>query len=322
MPFFSIMYARIMNRKKILKRVRNIALWTSGIGLVITAILLLLGHIFLQFRMSDAELTAYFERNHVRASIHYVDYDPYKVRYVSVGDTSLPVLLLIHGAPSSLSVAKDYMIDSTLLSRYHIIAFDRPGYGYSRFGRSLISIGEHAAVAAKILEDAPVVHPVVVSGTSYGGPIAARLSMDYPSLVDGLMLISPAVAPGKEKILRISYPMDWLVFKWAVPDLLRVANDEKLHHRKELEQMSGKWKDIHIPVIHLHGDEDWLVYPETVVFLKESLINAPLESILLEKQGHLISFQQKPLVINKTLEILDKLLVTHIPDSLRITVSR
>lgn len=311
-----------MNRKKIFRRVRNIGLWTSGIGLVIVSILLVLGHIFLQFRMSDAELMAYFDRNHVRASIHYVDHDPYKVRYVSVGDTTLPVLLLIHGAPSSLSVAKDYMVDTTLLNRYHIIAFDRPGYGYSRFGRSLISIGEHAAVAAKVLEDAPAVHPVVVSGTSYGGPIAARLSMDYPSLVDGLLLISPAVAPGKEKILGISYPMDWLVFKWAVPDLLRVANDEKLNHRKELEQMTSKWKDIHIPVTHLHGDEDWLVYPETVAFLKENLVNASLESILLEKQGHLISFQQKPLVIHKTLEILDKLMATQVPDSLLMTVSR
>src|SRR3546814_16092495 len=40
--------------------------------------------------------------------------------------------------------------------------------------------------------------PAIVVGHSLGGPIAAKLAMDYPDRVRGLLLLAPSVAPALE----------------------------------------------------------------------------------------------------------------------------
>src|SRR5580700_5280003 len=172
------------------------------LGVVIFIIVaLLVGDRFVQFRMDDKVLIEWFKARHIEPHIGYYEALGRKVRYIGVGDNPEATILFIHGAPSSMSYWKAYLADSVLLSRATLYSVDRPGYGYSGLADPLPDIGAQAGIIRLILDSLHTAHhPVIVVGVSYGAPIAARLTMDYPELVDGLVLMAPPLGPGQEKI--------------------------------------------------------------------------------------------------------------------------
>src|SRR5690348_5919598 len=88
---------------------------------------------FVQFRKSDAELSKIFKDNNIPPTIGYYTALGRRLRYVSIGSDSLPTLLFIHGSPASMSLYRGRFTDKTILKTFHILAVDRPGYGYSGF---------------------------------------------------------------------------------------------------------------------------------------------------------------------------------------------
>lgn len=196
------------------------------------------------------------------------------IRYLAVGHDTLPALLLLHGSPSSLLSWKEVLEDRVLLERFRLVAVDRPGYGYSDFGRVVVRPLEQAELLAPLLRELAERGPVYVLGSSYGGPVAAALAMRYPDAVDALMLQSAAVAPGEEKIYPISYPTSRVPWRWLIPPTLRMANVEKLNHAVALEEMANEWARITAPVTIFHGEADSLVYFSNVEYAVERLVNA------------------------------------------------
>lgn len=57
----------------------------------------------------------------------HVDADGVRIFYREAGDPSAPVLLLLHGFPSSSHMYRDLL--PLLATRYRIIAPDLPGFG-------------------------------------------------------------------------------------------------------------------------------------------------------------------------------------------------
>ncbi|HXB92955.1 MAG TPA: alpha/beta hydrolase [Puia sp.] len=261
-----------------------------------------------QFRMDDHELISWFHHRHLDPKISYYQADGRKVRYLEVGNQPNATILFIHGAPSSLSYWKAYMADSFLLARATMFAADRPGYGYSGLADPLPDIAVQAAIQKEILDSLHKAHhPVILVGVSYGAPIAARLTMDYPGLVDGLVLMAPPLGPGREKIFWFTHLVENPLIHWVVPRMLQSANREKIHHKDELTKMLPLWGRIHVPVIYLQGQEDGLVDTSNATFAREHLINAPsLDIQMLPGRGHLIAFAEKNRVEKAILTMLDK----------------
>lgn len=196
------------------------------------------------------------------------------IRYFAVGRDSLPALLLLHGSPSSLLSWKEMLEDSVLLERFQLVAVDRPGYGYSDFGRVVVSPLEQAELLGPLLKALAERRRVYVLGSSYGGPVAAALAMRYPEAVYALMLQSAALAPGEEKIYPISYPTSRAPLRWLVPPTLRMANEEKLNHAAVLTEMVDEWPLVTAPVTLFHGEADSLVYFSNTKYAQERLVNA------------------------------------------------
>jgi pimeloyl-ACP methyl ester carboxylesterase len=261
-----------------------------------------------QFRMDDHELISWFHHRHLDPKISYYQADGRKVRYLEVGNQPNATILFIHGAPSSLSYWKAYMADSFLLARATMFAADRPGYGYSGLADPLPDIAVQAAIQKEILDSLHKAHhPVILVGVSYGAPIAARLTMDYPGLVDGLVLMAPPLGPGREKIFWFTHLVENPLIHWVVPRMLQSANREKIHHKDELTKMLPLWGRIHVPVIYMQGQEDGLVDTSNATFAREHLINAPsLDIQMLPGRGHLIAFAEKNRVEKAILTMLDK----------------
>ncbi len=261
-----------------------------------------------QFRMDDHELISWFHHRHLDPKISYYQADGRKVRYLEVGNQPNATILFIHGAPSSLSYWKAYMADSALLGRATMFAADRPGYGYSGLAEPLPDIALQAAIQKEILDSLHKAHhPVILVGVSYGAPIAARLTMDYPQLVDGLILMAPPLGPGREKIFWFTHLVESPLIHWVVPRMLQSANQEKIHHKDELTKMLPLWGRIHVPVIYLQGQEDGLVDTSNATFAREHLINAPsLDIQMIPGRGHLIAFAEKNRVEKAILTMLEK----------------
>jgi pimeloyl-ACP methyl ester carboxylesterase len=276
-------------------------------AVIFLVVALLVGDRFVQFRMDDEELTGWLEARHVQPHINYYDAKGRKVRYVRVGDSPEATILFIHGAPSSMSYWKGYLADSILLSRATMFAVDRPGYGYSGLADPMPDIADQAAVIRVILDSLHRVHrPVILVGVSYGSPIAARLTMDYPELVDGLILMSPPLGPGREEYFWFTHPVESPLVHWVVPRMLQTANREKIYHREGLTKMLPLWGRIHVPVMYLQGQEDGLVDTSNAGFAREHLTNVPSLNIqMIPGRGHLIAFSEKEQIVKTIVNMID-----------------
>jgi len=276
--------------------------------LIFFIILLLVFDRLVQFRMDNAELLDWFGERHIKPKIGYYTSEGRKIRYVQVGNSPDATILFIHGAPSSLSYWKSYLADSSLLSRATMYAADRPGYGYSGLADPMPAISEQAAAQVPILDSLHKAHhPIIVVGVSYGAPIACRLAMDHPELVDGLVLVAPPLGPGQERIFWFTYAIESPMIHWVVPRMLQTANEEKIHHKEGLTKMLPLWGRIHVPVIYLQGEKDGLVDTTNATFARRHLTNVPyLDIRMVPNRGHLLAFTEKDRIEKAILEMLDR----------------
>lgn len=118
----------------------------------------------------------------------FIEADGLRLHYVERG-TGSPVVLL-HGNGVTL---QDYEVSGVLglaEENHRVIAFDRPGFGYSDRPRSTIwTPRAQAAVIAAALERLGVARAVVV-GHSWGTLVALAMALDRPDTVSGLVLLS------------------------------------------------------------------------------------------------------------------------------------
>jgi len=246
---------------------------------------------YYQFRKNDTELSELFTQQKIDAGIHYYTTHGRKLRYVAAGNDTLPTLLFLHGSPGSISYYSRRYADSAILGHFRIYAVDRPGYGYSGFGDPEPSIQKQSEMIRPLLDSLyHAKHPIIIVGSSYGAPIACRLAMDHPELVDGLVLTGPAIGPGRETYFAITPVIENWSVRWFIPRIFKSANTEKIHHKKELEKMLPYWKNIRVPVYYLQGENDDIVDTSNASFAREQLVNVPsLEIKFLKGRKHLLA---------------------------------
>lgn len=242
---------------------------------------------------SDREVVRMFRDRPQKPEIHYW-HSPSggRIRYLTIGADSLPPILLLHGSPGSWWVFKSHFLDSSIYNHARLIALDRPGYGYSNFGESYISVAAEANYLQAFIEDViPDRKPFVIVGSSYGGPVGVKLAMQNADRLRALMLVSAAVAPGQEKTYGITPIINVEPIRRFIPYLLRMPNDEKLAHRRSLEAIANGWEAIRAPVFILHGKADKLIYYPNAEYAREKLVNAPVTLVPFEKLGHVINWK-------------------------------
>jgi len=256
-----------------------------------------------QFRESTTQMRERFPD----ARIEYAEYEGRTLRYLTMHrNDSFPTLFFLHGSPSSMSVYNVYYSDSTLAQWANIIAVDRPGYGFSDLGRSEKSVRRQAEKMWKILEKEGFPSPLYIVGSSYGGTVAAKMAMLEPDRIDGMVLVSASLAPGEERIYPISYLIRYIPFRWLVPRMVRVANDEKLAHYQALKDMLPYWDRIISPVVMIQGTNDRLIYPENVQFALERLVNAQkVEYHMMEGEGHFLQIKYKDFIVDRLRWLLE-----------------
>jgi pimeloyl-ACP methyl ester carboxylesterase len=252
--------------------------------LLLTPIFLFLVYAFYRFepfvsnQWNDAKLTAAItEAKFGPATFGYLKGPSRKIRYVQLGeDPTKPMLVFVHGSPSSSAFWFNMLRDSNLRAAANLLAVDRPGYGGSGLGIPMISVEEQARNVAAVIRErrANADQPIILHGSSYGGTVSARIAMDFPDLINGLLLQSASTAPREEYTYWVTHPTSHWSLSWMLPSSLQTANSEKLSHQQQLEDMADDWANIKANTVILHGTDDWLIYPPNAYYSCDQLVNA------------------------------------------------
>jgi len=119
------------------------------------SILLLLWLIMAQscmkFRMSDSEAREKFKAKGVGLVINTITVNNRHLHYLVTGNDSLPTIVFVHGTPGSWDAFQQYLWDKELLQKFRLLAIDRPGFGYSDYGRPL-NLAQQSIIISPLFE--------------------------------------------------------------------------------------------------------------------------------------------------------------------------
>jgi pimeloyl-ACP methyl ester carboxylesterase len=111
---------------------------------------------------------------------------------IGPNNTAGPPIVLIHGASSNLEAMR-WPLGDALAARHRVILIDRPGHGWSESEEA-----STPAAQGRMIEDALEklgVGPVILVVHSWAGALGARMAIDYPARLAGLVMLAPVAYP-------------------------------------------------------------------------------------------------------------------------------
>ncbi|HEX6717527.1 MAG TPA: alpha/beta hydrolase [Pyrinomonadaceae bacterium] len=273
--------------------------------------------------------------NYLRQSVVV---DGMTLNYVSAG-SGRPVVL-IHGNPGSHEDYTQAVIER-LSQSYYVVAFDRPGHGYSERHDSVQTTVEvQALIIRDALQKLALEKPVLV-GHSWGGSLVLAAAVAYGKDLAGIVLLAPAAYPSVSiewwsllphvplignfvvnrltpflgrtmvrKSLKQAYaPQD--VQKdyverslklWMRPDHIRACAYDERTLSASLTVLSEHYRNIELPVVIVTGSADRLLNPEEHAYpLHKTIRNSKL--IVLPETGHQLP-QTRPDAVVSAIDVV------------------
>ena len=120
-------------------------------------------------------------------SIHRVDADGIQIFYRAAGDTAAPVMLLLHGFPTSSFMFRNLI--PRLADQFRVIAPDLPGFGFTEVPekRNYTYSFDAIALTLEAFTDALGLKRYAIYVFDYGAPTGLRLAMARPERVNAIV---------------------------------------------------------------------------------------------------------------------------------------
>ena len=254
------------------KRTRTIMRVTTG------SILLLLAYVIfcqccMRMRWSDSRAYSVFNAKHAPLAIYDTVIDNHHIHYAVSGNDSLPTLVFIHGSPGSWFHYMKFMYDSAMQKKFRVVSFDRPGFGYSDFGKAM-HLQEQCKILLPVLQKLKTGHPMFICGHSMGGPVVAKLVADDPTLFKTAVIVAGALDPAQEKQETWRHVMKGKPMYWFLPGAFGPSNTELLYLKDDLVPLANDLKNIKCNILFVHGDKDTWVPIENIAYGKKMMFNA------------------------------------------------
>lgn len=248
-------------------------------------------HSCMLMRTSKSATKTFFKR----AKVAYIDSTAIvsgkPIHYIETGAKTRPTLFFIHGSPGSWDAFERYLTDSLLLLKYRMIAIDRPGFGFSDFGKAG-DLATQSRLITEFIKKMRGQQPLVLVGYSLGGPVAAKLAIENPDWHAHLVIVSGSVDPMSEKHEKWRSYLMKEPLRFLIPGALRPSNDELWYFKADLTKMEPDLKEITSDVTIIHGTKDPLVPFSNVAFLHETLTGAKsINTIAIENANHFILWE-------------------------------
>ena len=120
-------------------------------------------------------------------SIHRVEADGVQVFYRAAGEANAPVVLLLHGFPTSSFMFRELI--PRLANDYRVIAPDLPGFGFTEVPpeRKYPYTFDQLAVTIDAFTQALKIDRYAIYVFDYGAPTGFRLAMAHPERVTAIV---------------------------------------------------------------------------------------------------------------------------------------
>ena len=252
---------------------------------------------------------------------HFVNVDGARVHYQEFGERNAPPMILIHGYTASVYVWKNA---APLLAEagFRVIAVDLLGFGYSEKPSWFdYTIQSQARMVSRFMNLLGIGRAIVV-GSSYGGAVAATMTLDEPERVEKLVLVDAVINDDLKShpILRLvsfrgigevltpflsdsrallRYRMHGtlakanhhLITEERIESAIRPLNAADGHH--SLLASSRNWSANHVqreanlinqPTLIIWGDQDTVIPVENGFTLHREMLNSRF--VILKNCGH------------------------------------
>lgn len=262
---------------------------------------------FLSRENNDTNLLSKLKKIDHQATLQYhQDLSGHTLRYATIGDNTKPTLIFIHGTPGSISDAFPLLEKTDILTRYHVIVPDRPGFGGSMNGAEMPNIRQQSELLSELLFLSGNSEKIILVWWSYAGALLPTIAAQHPNRIKQLVIVAGTMDPEHQTIWKISYPLHYTRLKYLIPNMLRVTNAEKLSSIDQLKTISEDRSKITVPVWLIHGTKDWIVQIENTYFAEKKLINSQKIVVkIIDGVGHEIPITQ-PQTIMDTLNQLQQ----------------
>lgn len=259
----------------------------------------LLSGCFSRFVMTEKELKEYYKDKKDKPTYFTIKNDSVELFCATSGVDTLPPLLIIHGAPGAWYGSRNFLEDSILKRQFHIIAVDRLGYNKSKYKNKKSAVTSIDIQAVAIYEAMRLNRSFktgVIMGSSYGGPIAAKVVVNHPDRFHHLILLAAAMDPEKEKFWWFNRYVSSGMIRWFLPGFINSATDEKYTHIKELNKMLPDWEKLDLQVTAIQGGADNIVDPANLDFARKHIQGKNAEFIFIPEAGHMIRWNNEEMV--------------------------
>lgn len=147
--------------------------------------------------------------------LHYVDIGP-----LDPDDVERAPIVLVHGASGNLRDFEASLIP-LLADKHRVIAFDRPGHGWSERPDlpDIHDPARQAAVIHEAVKNLGVERPVLL-GHSWGGAVASAYALSFGEDLSGLLVLAGATHPWKGEVAwyhrLLAKPVLGTLFLWGI----------------------------------------------------------------------------------------------------------
>lgn len=257
------------------------------------------------FRTSDEKAIKSFAGKGLDLKTVTIKVNKNDIHFVSVGNDTLPTMVFIHGSPSSWNAFQSYMEDPKLLSLYRMVGIDRPGFGYSGFGKAF-PLQDQSRLLMPVFDKIKNGKPIYLAGHSLGGPLVLKMAADAPEVFSGIMLISGSVDPALEPVEEWRIFMDKFPFRYLLPGSFRPSNTELIYFKQDVISLVPDFQKVICPVYLVHGEKDNWVPPGNTTFAKEKLVNSvKVKLVMLQGGTHFIPWTKKKEIVDELVEMAE-----------------
>lgn len=243
-------------------------------------------------RWSDSKAYRVFKAKNVPLAIYDTIINDRHLHYAVCGNDSLPTLVFIHGSPGSWMNYMNFMWDSAMRKKFRIVAIDRPGFGYSDFGKAM-HLQQQCDIILPVLQKLKTKQPMFLAGHSMGGPVLVKLAADNSSLFEKIVIVAGSIDVNQEKTETWRKVMAIRPLYWCQPGAFGPSNTEILYLKRDLIPLQSDFKNIACNVLFVHGDKDTWVPIENIAYGKKMMINAKsIASDTLYGAGHNIPWER------------------------------
>lgn len=224
-------------------------------------------------RWPDGKATRVFAARQVPLRMYDTVISNRHLHYAISGNDSLPALVFIHGSPGSWMNYIKFMWDEEIRKKFRVVAIDRPGFGYSDFGKAM-HLEDQCKIILPLLRSLKSGKAMFLCGHSLGGPVSIQLAAMDTSLFETIVLVAGSIDVNQEKKENWRRVMSVPVLRWFLPGAFAPSNKEILFLKKDLIALQKQFAKVHSNVKFIHGDADTWVPIQNIAYGKKALVNA------------------------------------------------